>query len=117
MKSETLENSTHNASTIRTLGGLLMIIGFLLVGSMSAIMLWMNKAINNPSSTVKYNGTADKKMVTFLILGAVAAFGCSAFLAGSFQLATGKRSRMLIWLMLGLWVVLMIMAYVVQVVF
>ncbi len=114
---ETLTNAKQSPTTIRTLGGLLMFIGVLLVGSMSAIMLWMNKAINNPSSTAKYTGTADKKMIAFLILGAVAAFGCSAFIAGTYQLATGKRNRMLIWLMLGLWAVLIILVYVVQVIF
>ena len=107
----------QDESTIRTLGGLLMFIGLLLAGAMSAIMWWMNKAMNNPSSTTKFTGTADKKMITFLILGAVAAFGFSALIAGTYQLLTGKRNKKLIWLMLGLWIVLMIMVWAVQIIF
>jgi magnesium-transporting ATPase (P-type) len=107
----------QDESTIRILGGLLMFIGLLLVGVMSAIMLWMNKTMNNPSSTTKFTVTSDKKMITFLILGAVAAFGFSAFIAGSYQLFTGKRNKKLIWLMLGLWIVLIVAANVIPNIF
>ena len=114
---QNLEREPQSPATIRVLGGVLFFIGILLVGGMGAIMGWMNKAINNPSSTTKFTGTSDQKMVAFLILGAVMAFGCSSFIAGIYQFATGRRNKKLIWLMLGIWIVLVIMVWAVQVIF
>ncbi len=114
---QNLEQAQPSPAKIRALGGALIFIGILLVGGMGAIMWWMNNAVNNPSSTTKFTGTSDQKTVAFLILGAVTAFGCSSLIAGIYQFATGRRNKKLIWLMLGIWVVLVIMVWAVQVVF
>lgn len=77
-------------------------------------MMWINDAMNNPSSTTKFNGTTGQKQITFLILGMVAFFGITAMIAGIYQAATGKRNKKLVFIMLGFWVVLMILAWVVR---
>ncbi|HRH46352.1 MAG TPA: hypothetical protein PKY82_32200 [Pyrinomonadaceae bacterium] len=109
-----IKNSAQSPTTIRILGGLLIFIGTILVGAMAAIMMWINNAINNPASTNKFNGTPEQQKITFLILGAVMVFGITAMIGGFWQLLTGKRNKTLIFVMLGLWVVLMILAWFVQ---
>ncbi len=112
--SENLVKNQQSPTTIRILGVVLIFIGTILVGSMAAIMMWINDAMNNPSSTTKFNGTTGQKQITFLILGMVAFFGITALIAGIYQAATGKRNKKVIFIMLGLWVVLMILAWVVR---
>ena len=52
-----------------------------------------------------------------LVLGLVMVFGFSAFTTGAFQFFTGKRSRLLIWLMLGLGFVLWLITSVITIFF
>lgn len=111
-KNLTRAKSEQSPTTIRVLGGLLIFIGTILVGGMAAIMMWMNNAINNPASTNKFNGTPEQQKIIFLVLGTVAVFGFSATIAGIYQMVTGQRNKKLIWLMLGLWIVLMILVVV-----
>ena len=113
----TLINSKQSPTTIRVLGGVLTLIGMMLVAGMGTLMIWMNNLMNNGSSTTKWTGSQDQKTITFLILGSVMAFGFSALLAGIWQLLTGTRSKKLVWLMIGLWGILMISTWVVQIYF
>ncbi|MBX7172311.1 MAG: hypothetical protein K1X72_15195 [Pyrinomonadaceae bacterium] len=109
-----LTTSNQSPTTIRVLGVVLIFIGVILVGSMAAIIMWINDAMNNPSSTTKFNGTPEQAKITFLILGMVTAFGFTSIAAGLWQALTGKRNKKVIFVMLGLWVVLMILAWVVK---
>lgn len=118
--SETLINTNQNPATIRALGGVLMFLGMVLMGGMAALMLWINTIIansNNPASTVRWKGSADHQQMVFLILVTVMAFGFSNFVTGAYQVFTGKRNLKLIWIIIGLWSVLLILTEVVQIFF
>jgi hypothetical protein len=115
-----LVNKQQSPTSIRVLGGILIFLGVILVGSMAAIMMWINNIIANSGktgSTVKWNAAPQQQQMTFLILGAVAAFGVSAMLTGLLQIITGKRNRMMVGLMIGLWIVLMILAWAIRMFF
>ena len=115
--SQTLTDSKMNPTTIRTLGGVLAFLGMILVGSMVAIMIWINNLMNNASSTTKWNASPEQKNIIFLVLGLVMAFGISTLVTGGWQILTGKRNIKLIWIILGFWGVLMIAAWAVQIYF
>jgi hypothetical protein len=107
----------QDESTIRVLGWLLVFIGVLLVSVMGSIMLWMNTVMHNRSSTSKWTGSPEQAQIGLLVMGVVMIFGFSAFIAGFWQVMTGKRNLKLIWLMLGLGVALMVLVRVIQFLF
>lgn len=112
-----MRNKPQSPQTIRLLGGLLIFIGALLAGGMGALMLWIRSIIANPASTVRFNESAPESDLIFPVLSAVAAFGVAAMAAGVWQVATGTRNKTLIWIMLGIWVVMMIGATAITAVF
>ena len=73
---------------------------------MGALMMWINNAMTNPASTIKFDKNAPQNDLIFPILGVVAFFGVAAMAAGIWQVLTGKRNKTLIWIMLGTWVIL-----------
>ena len=112
-----LVNNNQSPTTIRILGGVLIFIGITLVSGIIALIIWVNNEFVKSASTTKLNGTAEGKQIIFLILGAVGAFGLISIVAGFWQLLTGTRNKVLIWLMLGVWIVLMILVWIAQVTF
>ena len=103
--------------TIRALGGVLIFLGVILAGGMGVLMIWLNNAMTNPSSTIKFNADSPQQELIFPVLGMVAAFGISAMVAGIWQILTGKRSKTLIFIMLGLSFVLWILANVIPAIY
>jgi len=110
-------NTQQSPETIRSLGGALIFLGVLLAGGMGALMIWINNAMTNPASTIKFNKTSPQNDLIFPILGVVAFFGVTAMVAGIWQVATGKRNKTLIWIMLGIGIILVIAANVIPAIF
>ena len=109
-----LINNNQSPATIRVLGGVLIFIGLLLIGGMGALIVWINDILANngrSGSAPSFKGSPEEANIIFLVLGAVAAFGLVAMIAGAWQLFTGTRNKILLWIMLGVWAVLMLLAW------
>lgn len=104
-----LVNTQQSPTTIRILGFVLIIIGAILVGGMTAIILWVNGVINAASVSNSFRGTTEQKQIMFTVLGAVGVFGFSSILAGFWQLLTGQRNQTLVSLMIGVTFFLLIL--------
>lgn len=109
-----LVNNNQSPATIRVLGGVLIFIGLLLMGGMGAIMIWVNNILANngrSGSSPSFKGSPEEANIIFLVLGAVGAFGFVSMIAGAWQLFTGTRNKILLWIMIGVWAVLMLLAW------
>ncbi|MCB1024380.1 MAG: hypothetical protein KDB79_08320 [Acidobacteria bacterium] len=106
--------TVENPSKVRILGALLVVIGAGLAAGMAKLMLWIGDISRNSdvnSAGPRWNATPQEQQITFLILGAVMVFGLSSVITGLWQIISGKRNRKLIWLMLGLWIFLLLLAW------
>lgn len=118
--SSALINNNQSPATIRFLGGVLIFIGLLLMGGMGALMIWINNIITTngrSGATQSFNGSPEQARIIFLVLGMVGVFGLISMIAGAWQLFTGTRNKFLIWLMLAVFFILLVSAYLIQVFF
>ena len=96
---------------IRALGGLLILIGVLLSGGMSWLILHLKDVIDHPGVKGRWNGGPEFTEAAFRLLYSVLAFGVASLLPGIGQATTGKRNRVLLlpllaaclWLTYSLW--------------
>jgi len=96
----------HTSSNIRNRGILNIVVGLFLAGFMSVIALWvammLTNAMKNPESAKKINGESGFLLAVYALFALVIVFGLHSVVIGAFQAITGRRSRVLIWIMWAL---------------
>lgn len=93
-------------------GFLVAVIGVIWIATINMI-----QNSNNPNATSRFTGSHEQIMAMFTIFGVVMSIGVAAFLAGLWQLIFGRRSLVLIYIMLMLGVIFMIAATVIPAIF
>ena len=91
------------ARKIRAFGWLLVVLGLALSSGIGVIAAHLRDVIihnNQPGAHSHWNGTPDFTRLTFELFGSVFVFGLLGLLAGIFQILTGRRSLLLIVLLL-----------------
>jgi hypothetical protein len=84
-----------------------MVCGGILVPFMGYITLWMlGAAANTNTAGAKFTGTPEQLLMIFAICGMVILFGLLAFATGLYQLVTGRRNKMFVWVIAGLGILL-----------
>ncbi len=108
------------AGRVKALGWVLLVLGLFLVAFMGAITLVVTGIImrtGQPGSTSSFNGGPKELALIYGIFGLVIAFGLTCTVAGISQARSGRRSKKLVKVMLGIVFVLMAVAGVIQAIF
>ncbi len=93
----------HTATSIRVRGGLLMAIGIILMGFMGYLLIWALAAFGNVNGPgAKFTGTREEKMMIIGLFSTLIIFGLMSLVTGGWQVAFGRRNRLLSWLVLGI---------------
>jgi len=90
--------------TIRLIGGLLIFIGVMLMGTISYITSLLAPAMAHPGQYVggtNFSGTPEQARSILMLFGVVGVFGLMSFVYGLWMIVTGRRS---IAMMIGVWV-------------
>jgi uncharacterized membrane protein YphA (DoxX/SURF4 family) len=104
---------------IRALGGVLVAVGLFLVLFMGAITVIVAGIVANsadPNATTRFEGGTKELALIFGLFGLVIAFGAASTVGGAMQLARGRRSKTMVRVILGIFVVLLVLAEVIYVV-
>ncbi len=101
------KNHFLNASSIRTRGTILIVIGLFLVAFMGGIAIFVaallfGSASQNASSARRLNDEIPMLILIYGIFALVIAFGLNSLISGLWMIATGRRNRVLLWIMWGL---------------
>jgi magnesium-transporting ATPase (P-type) len=82
--------------------------GILLIGLMGFIGQWFYGVVREGQQTghSRFTGTDQQMIVIAAIIAFVMLFGIISFIAGFWQLVTGKRNKLLIWLVAGIGILL-----------
>lgn len=106
-------------TAVRALGGVLLGLGLFLVVFMGAIAVIVAGIIarsNDPGATTRFEGGTKEVAVIFGLFGLVIAFGATGAVAGALQLARGRRSKMAVRVILGLFVALLVAAELIYII-
>lgn len=101
----------------RRFGWMLLIVGLLISAAMGAVLYHTAPMLLHPgdaSRGTRFSGTLGQARLILSILAAVELFGIAAMCYGLFQVVTGKRSKWVIYLLVGLFVVLGLVALFIQ---
>ncbi len=93
------------AKSVRPLGWLLVVLGLFLSVGMAVIANFLREVIahnHDPGAHSHWNGSEEFTYTTFRLFGSIFLFGVAAIGTGIYQISTGRRSRLMIVLMLGL---------------
>ena len=96
---------TRTSKTVRRLGWLLLLIGLFLVGFMGMItwkLLPSLMPVGDTLGTDTFTGTEEQAQMVLGLFGLVIAFGFASIFNGTWQIATGRRNRLVTFLTLGL---------------
>jgi len=94
----------------RRFGGMLMACGLFISGLIGTVIYHVAPMLLQPGKSfdgTRFGGTPLQALVVALILAAVMCFGLTALSYGAWQVATGKRSRGVIAVMLAIWTLLL----------
>jgi len=87
----------------RIRGGLLVVIGLILVGMMSYILLWSLAAFSNSNTlNARFTGTEQQKILIIFLFGILILFGLASCSTGFWQLIFGRRNKVFVWSMYGM---------------
>lgn len=96
----------YTESSVRKRGVVSIVVGLFLVGLMGAIAVFvallLADAMNDPDSAKKINSEAGMLLAVYGIFAVVIAFGVNAIVHGAWMAFVGRRSRVLVWTMWGL---------------
>ena len=99
----------------RRFGFVLVICGLIICGLMGFVLSDIGPSLLNPGSSsggTRFTGTPAKARMLLAIFGAVLALGLTAFGYGLWQMFTGRRSKRVIYFVVGLAAVLWLLALV-----
>ena len=106
-------------TSIRVLGGVLVGIGLFLVLFMGAISILVAGIVansNDPNATSRFEGGTKELAIIFGLFGLIIAFGATSAVAGVMQLVRGRRSKMMVRVILGIFIALIVVAELIYVV-
>lgn len=89
----------RTSKAIRILGGLMLACGLFLIGMMGVIAWNIAPGMLNPGQTIDgttFTGTAEQGRMALTMFALVMAFGLIATVTGLWQIATGRRSRVVL---------------------
>jgi len=107
----------RRAQRIRRLGGVLIVLGLILVAMMGTITVMlapMMLAAGTQTTGARFTGTPQQGMLILGFFGIIIVFGLACIAGGIFQLLTGRRSILVIILVLGLAFLLWVLANAVR---
>ncbi len=104
----------YTESSVRKRGVVSIITGLFLVGLMTGIAvfvgLFLAAAMKDPDSAKKINSEAGMLLVVYAIFAALIAFGVNSMVHGAWMAFVGRRSRVLVWAMWGLLLLIFVAA-------
>lgn len=108
------------ASNVRTRGTILVIVGLFLVAFIGAIaafiaVLLFGSANQTADSTRRLNEALPALFVVYGLFAILILFGLNSLVSGIWMLATGRRNRVMLWIMWGLLGILAIAAFLVRI--
>ena len=95
----------RRAQRIKRLGIVLVLIGLLLVGMMTTITITlapMMLSAGRDTSGARFTGTPEQGMMILGLFSMVIVFGLASIAGGIFQMVTGRRSLVIIVIVIGL---------------
>jgi hypothetical protein len=98
----------------RRLGWVLIGCGVILTAMMGTLIWYTAPMLLQPGKSfdgTRFDGGPGMALVVLAIFGAVLAFGVTALGYGVFEVRTGRRDKRVIYAMLGLWTLLLMVAY------
>ena len=106
----------RRAQRIRTRGGILIVLGLILVAMMGTITIMLAPMMLAAKETTgaRFTGTPQQGMLILGFFGIIIVFGLACIAGGVFQLLTGRRSILIIVLVLGLAFLLWVLANAVK---
>lgn len=107
----------RRAQRIRRLGGVLIVLGILLVAMMGTITIMlapMMLAAGRETTDARFTGTPEQAMMILGLFGIIMVFGVACIAGGIYQVLTGRRSIVIIILVLGLAFLLIVFASAVR---
>ncbi|HLA94669.1 MAG TPA: hypothetical protein VK612_03025 [Pyrinomonadaceae bacterium] len=110
-------SALKSRTTIRVLGGILIVLGGMLIAGMSFLIVWAMNLIassDKPGISARFNGTKSDMLFMFGVFGLVLVFGLASLVAGLWQLIFGRRNKLLVWVIVGLGVVFILIGTGVQ---
>ncbi len=108
------------AGRVKVLGWVLLLLGLFLVAFMGVITIIVAGIIMNagrPGSTTSFTGGTKELVLIFGIFGLVIAFGLASIVAGLMQARSGRRSKILVKVMLGIVFLLAVVGGLIQALF
>ena len=104
----------RSARLVRGLGWLQLLIGLFLVGLMGTITYYLAPALLNPAAATegsRFTGTPGQALMILALFGLVITFGFGSIASGVWQIVTGRRNKWIFILMLLLFVVVLVVAW------
>jgi MFS family permease len=104
----------RSAKVARRLGWLQLLIGLFLVGLMGTITYYLAPALLNPAAASdgsRFTGTPGQALMILALFGLVITFGVGSIASGLWQIITGRRNRWIFILMLALFVLVLLAAW------
>jgi MFS family permease len=103
----------RSARLVRGLGWLQLLIGLFLVGLMGTITYNLAPSLLSPAAPAgsRFTGTPGQALMILGLFGLVITFGVGSIASGLWQIVTGRRNKWIFILMLVLFVVVMLTAW------
>lgn len=107
----------RSAKLGRRLGLMQLLLGLVLVGLMGTIAFNLAPSLLQPGERAggsRFTGTADQALVILGLFGLLIAFGLTSIVSGLWQALTGRRNKWIFIFMLGLFVILAFLGWLVR---
>lgn len=106
----------RSAKLVRGLGWMQLLIGLFLVGLMGTITYNLAPALLSPAAAragggSRFTGSPEQALMILGLFGLVITFGVGSIAAGLWQIATGRRNKWIFIIMIVLFVVVMLSAW------
>lgn len=106
----------RSPKAVRRLGWLQLLIGLFLVGLMGVTTYNLAPMMLAPGESAgggggRFTGTAEQGLLILGLFGLLVTFGLGSVASGLWQIATGRRNKWIIALMLGLFALVMLAAW------
>lgn len=104
---------------VRALGGVLVALGLFLVifmGVIAVIVAGIIAGSNAPGATTRFQGGTKEIAVIFGLFGLVIAFGAACTVGGAMQLARGRRSKVMVRVVMGIFIALVVAAELIYII-
>lgn len=100
----------------RRFGLLLTLCGVFLTGLMSVVLYKIGPMLRHPGVEIngtRFSGSAGQALLVLLVLSAVFVFGATALGYGAWQMATGRRNKKVLYVMVGIFAALAVVAEII----